>query len=155
MGFLHNLKLWLSPPRITDPDFGQLIFMHMEKRPERSYWEGQWTFPATGTVVGISLRGGENGPNPEPRQFYLTLPSRFDSILEACRPRLQEVFRDWRNQELPHDIFTVVKLTGIKVRYPQEQPIQWHVAFETTDDDWLGITIPFVGNAAMEPEVDT
>jgi hypothetical protein len=31
MGFLHNLKLWLSPPQMTDPDFGKLIFMHIEK----------------------------------------------------------------------------------------------------------------------------
>lgn len=155
MGFLHNLKLWLSPPRMTDPDFGQLIFMHIDKRPERSYWEGEWTFPATRTAVGITLRGGENGPNPEARQFYLTLPSRFDSILKACRPRLEQVFRDWRNQQLPQDIFTVVKLTGFGVENPQEQPIQWDVGFETMDDDSLGITIPFVGDTAMEPVVDT
>jgi len=155
MGFLHNLKLRLSPPRMTDPEFGKLTFMHFDKRPERSYWEGEWAFPATRTVVGITLRGGENGPNPEARQFCLTLPSRFESILKACRPRLEEVFHDWRNQQLPRDIFTVVKLTGFGVENPQERPVQWDVGFETTDDDWLGITIPFVGDRAMEPVVDT
>jgi hypothetical protein len=155
MGFLHNLKVRLSPQRMTDPDFGQLTFIRIDKRPERSYWEGEWTFPATHTTVDITLPGGETGPNPEARQFYLTLPSRFDNVLKACRPRLEQVFRDWRNQQLPQDIFTLVKLTGFGVENPQEQPIQWDVGFETTDDDWLGITIPFVGDTAMEPVVDT
>ena len=70
-------------------------------------------------------------------------------------PRLEQVFRDWRNQQLPEDIFTVVKLTAFGVENPQEQPIQWDLGFETTDDDWLGITIPFVGDAAGEAIVDT
>ncbi len=155
MGFLRNFKLWLSPPQMTDPDFGKLIFMHIEKHSERSYWECAWAFPATRTVVGITLPGGENGPNPEARKFYLNLPARFDSILKACRPRLEQVFRDWRNQQLPQDIFTVVKLTSFAVENPEEQPVRWDVGFETTDDDWLGITIPFVGDTAIDPVVDT
>jgi hypothetical protein len=96
MGFLRNLKLWLTPPRMTDPDFGKLIFMHMGKHPERSYWECEWTLPATGGVVLITLRGGESGPSTDARQFYLALPARYESILKACRPRLEQVFRDWR-----------------------------------------------------------
>jgi hypothetical protein len=47
MGFLHNFKLWLSPLRMTDPDFGNLVFMLSSKFPERSHWEGEWTFPKT------------------------------------------------------------------------------------------------------------
>ena len=155
MGFLHNLKLWLSPPQMLDPDFGKLTFMHMGKHPERSYWECEWIFPATCSIVGISLRGGENGPNPEARRFYLNLPVQFDSILKACRPRLEQVFREWRKQQLPPDMFTVVKLTGFGVEDPQEHPVRWNVGFETNDDDWLGITIPFVGAEAIEPVVDT
>ncbi len=155
MGFLHNLKLWLSPPRMIDPDFGKLIFMHTEKHPERSYWECEWTFPATGEIVFVALRGGESGPNDDARQFYLGLPARFDSILKACRPRIEQVFRDWRKQSLPEDMFTVVKLTSFGVENPKENPGRWDVGFETTDDDWLGITIPFVGDTTEEPVVDT
>lgn len=155
MGFLHNLKLWLSPPRIKDPDFGNLIFIYIEKHPERSYWECQWTFPATGKVVGITLPGGESGPEADGRQFYLGLPARFDSIVEACRPRLEEVFCHWRKEDLPQDLFAVVKLTGFGLENLQGRPIEWDVWFETTDDDWLGITIPFVGDTAMKAVVDT
>jgi hypothetical protein len=36
MRFLHNCKLWLSPLRMTDPDFGNLVFIHSSKFPERS-----------------------------------------------------------------------------------------------------------------------
>jgi len=62
MGFLHNLKFWLSPPKMTDPDFGNLTFMHIGKHPERSYWECEWAFPPSGTVIEITLNGGESGP---------------------------------------------------------------------------------------------
>ena len=140
---------------MIDPDFGKLQFVHTSKRPDRSYWECEWTFPATGSVVGITLPGGEDGPKPEAREFYLGLSARFDSILTACRPRLEQIFREWRGQELPQDIFTVVKLTGFGVEDPQEQPVEWDVGFETTDGDLLAITIPFVGDTPNEPLVDT
>src|ERR1044071_2453589 len=85
MGLLRNLKLWISPPQITDPNFGKLTFMHIDKHPERSYWECNWNFPPTSTVVFITLPGGENGPTNEARQFYLGLPARYDFILTLCR----------------------------------------------------------------------
>src|SRR6476646_9181484 len=91
MGFFHNLKLWLSPPKMSDPDFGTLRFIHIDKHPKRSYWEGEWSFPPTGTVVSIALDGDESGPNDEARQFYLGLPARFESILKACRFGLEQV----------------------------------------------------------------
>jgi hypothetical protein len=155
MGFLRNLRLWLSPLRMADPDFGPLVFMHISKWPERSYWEAQWKFPATGTEVGISLRGDESGPTPESRLFYLSLLPRFDSILTACRPKLERVFQEWRKQELPQDLFSVLKLTGFGLEDPLEQPVRWDVWFETTDDDWLGITIPFAGESPQDAVVDT
>lgn len=140
---------------MTDPDFGNLTFMHTEKHPERSYWECEWKFPPTETVVGITLHGGESGPDNDARQFYLGLPARFDSILSACRPKLEQVLRDWRDGRVPQDVFAAVKLTGFGLEDPHEKPIRWDVAFETTDDDWLGITIPFVGDTPQEPDVDT
>jgi hypothetical protein len=140
---------------MCDPDFGKLVFMHISKFPERSYWECGWTFPKTGTVVWIVLRGGESGPMPEARRFYLSLPDRFEQILVSCRPRLEQVFKDWERPQLPEDIFSVVELTGFGLEDPTEQPVRWDVGFETRGDDWLGITIPFANDVAMEAVVDT
>jgi hypothetical protein len=129
--------------------------MHVQKHPVRSYWECEWTFPPTGTVVSVTLHGGESGPDDDARQFYLSLPARFDSILSVCRPKLEQVFRDWRDGQVPEDVFTAVELTGFGLEDPQEKPLRWDVGFETTDDDWLAITIPFVGDTPQEPLVDT
>jgi hypothetical protein len=155
MGFLHNLKLRFSPPRITDPDFGSLLFMFIPNRPERSYWECEWTFPKTGTTISISLPGGESGPMPEARQFYLGLPARFDRILALSRPKLEQVFKAWLDQDLPQDIFTVVKLAGFGLEDAKARPVQWDISFETTGAKWLGITIPFVNDIAQDAFVDT
>ena len=154
MAFFHSFKLWLFPPRMTDPEFGSLLFMHISKCPERSYWECRWTFPKAGTTVEIALPGGESGPMPEARRFYLDLPGRYEQILAVARPRLEQAL-ERLDRPLPPGIFTVVQLTGFGLEDPKEKPIRWDVSFETNGDKWFGITIPFVGETAMEAVVDT
>lgn len=155
MGILHNLKMRFSPPRIFDPDFGILLFMFIPNAPEQSYWECEWKFPKTGTEISIGLPGDERGPLPEARQFYLSLPRRFEQIIEAARPQLQEVFREWLQRDLPGDIFTVTKLAGFGLEDATAQPVKWNISFETTSDKWLGIIIPFVGDTAQKATVET
>ncbi len=155
MGILHNLKLRLSPPRIADPDFGTLLFMFVQNAPERSYWECEWKFPETGTYISIGLPGDESGPSPEARQFYLALPAAFEQVLASVRPQLQEVFREWLQQDLSQDIWAIVKLAGFGVEDVKQQPVHWDISFETTGDKWLGIIIPFVGNTVQKAIVDT
>lgn len=155
MGIIHNLKLRFSPPQITDPDFGNLRFMFVPNAPERSCWECEWRFPKTGTEICILFPGDESGPLPEARKFYLSLPGRFEQILAAARPRLEEVFRFRLQRELPQDIFTVVSLAGFGMESPTAQPVRWDVEFEMTGDVWLGITIPFVDEMAQKAVVDT
>ena len=155
MSLLHNLKLRFKPPRIADPDFGALLFMFIPNFPERSYWECEWTFPNTGSVISIGIPGGEEGPSSAARQFYLDLPGRFEEILEAARPRIVEVFRTCLEQDLPQDIFTVVKLSGFGLEDVKSRPLQWNISFETTGKKWLGIVVPFVGDTAQQAIVDT
>ena len=155
MGILHNLKLRFRPPRMSDPDFGSLLFMYIPTAPERSYWECEWKFPNTGTEISISLPGNETGPLPAAREFYLRLPDRFERILAAVRPELQQVFRSWLQTDLPPDVFTLVKLAGFDLEDAMAQPVQWSISFETTGDKWLGITIPFVGDTPQTATVDT
>ena len=155
MNIFKSLKLQFSPPKMDDPDFGQLTFIYISNYPERSYWEGEWIFPPTGTVVGIGLDGDETGPRSVCREWHLQLPSRFTQILLLAKPELSKVFKSWLNQELPDYIFSVVTLAGFGVVDPQNVPVEWDVSFETTGDKWLGITIPFVGNVPKEGVVDT
>jgi hypothetical protein len=155
MGIVRNLRLRFAPPRIADPDFGSLLFMFIPVAPERSYWECEWKFPKTGTEISIGLPGDETGPLPEARRFYLSLPGGFEQILAAARPQLQEVFREWLQEDLPHDIFTAVKLAGFSLEDPKQEPAHWDISFETTGKKWLGIIIPFIGDTAQKATVDT
>ena len=123
--------------------------------PERSYWVGEWTFPKTGSAVTLALQAGESGPKPEVREFYRSLPGRFEQIVVLCRPGLEQVFKEWLDQTLPKDTFEVLKLSGFRLEDSKEQPVRWDVSFETTGENWLGITIPFVSDAAGEAVVDT
>jgi hypothetical protein len=64
--------------------------MHIDKHPVRSYWEREWTFPATDGVVGITLRGGESGPNADAK----VLPS-FASSVRIYSEKLQPEIGVW------------------------------------------------------------
>ena len=105
--------------------------MHFSKFPERSYWECEWVFPTTGSPVAIALQEGEDGPRKEAREFYLTLPERFQQILVLCRPQLEQVFKEWLNRPLPEDIFGVLRLSVFGLEDASEHPVRWDVSFET------------------------
>ena len=47
------------------------------------------------------------------------------------------------------------QLTGFGIQDPNEQPVLCDVSFELTGDKYLGISIPFAGDSAIVPEVDT
>ncbi len=155
MSFLNRLRLRFSPPRLTDSEFGELRFIYIANAPDRSYWEGEWKFPQTSDVVSIFLPGTEDGPLPESRAFCLSLPNRYEKILADARPKLAKVFRDWLDQELPDDMFSVVKLAGFGVDDPGTESSKWDVGFETLGDKWLYITIPYEGEIPGEPMIDS
>jgi hypothetical protein len=155
MRFLPNVTRWLRPQRKSDPVFGNLLFMRNEKHPDRSYWEGNWIFPKTEYPIEVFLPGGEDGPIRESRDFCLSLPDRFERIMELCRPELSKVFREWLNRDLPQDIFNEIKLTGFGVENSRAHPVHWNVSFETTGEKWLGITIPLVDEEVGTAGIDT
>jgi len=155
MRIFKSLTLRFKPPKISDPDFGQLTYIYIPNHPERSYWEGEWMFPGTGTLVSIALDGNEAGPKPEARRWHLELPAKFQKIIELARPELAKVLKTWLKQDLPQDIFTVLKLSGFGVENPEVNPVECDISFETTGVKWLSITIPFSGDKATEAVVDT
>ena len=155
MGLLHNLKLRFSPPRLQDPEFGELLFIYIQNAPERSYWEAKWRFPPTDTSIDIDLLGPESGPLPEARSFYHALPSRFTSLLDAARPELDRVFRDWYDRPIADELWSDVKLAGFGLEDPRRQPVSWQMYFEALGNRWLGIVIPFEDDRPGTAVVDT
>jgi len=129
--------------------------MYISSNPERSYWEAEWNFPPVGYCVSIGLPGDERGPRPESRAFFLSRVSQFEHIINSARPRLDNVCRQWLGRPLASNLWTDVKLAGFGVRDPASTPAAWEISFETTGQKWLGITIPFLGEAAQEAVVDT
>lgn len=156
MSLLHKLKLRFAPPRLNDPDFGELLYMHVPNAPERSYWEGaRWFFEPTGQEVGVDLPGGEAGPLPEARNFYLALPSRFPHLLDLARPGLDRVFRSWYERPISNDIWQDVKFVGFGLEDPRARPVEWQMFFEAVGAKWLGIIIPFRDEKPETEVVDT
>lgn len=155
MGLLKALTLRFRPPRLQDPAFGRLLYMYVPRDPSRSYWEGEWLFPPTGTKVAISLPGTLEGPSDSGRAFYLKLPEEFALIVQRVRPVLDRVFLEWIGRPLSADLWQDVTLAGFGVEDPGVVPTVWDVGFETNGEKWLGITVPFVGDRPQDPVVDT
>ena len=115
MGLLKELRLRFRPPRMEDPDFGVLLYMHIPHAPANSYWEGEWLFPATRTKVAIALPGGLDGPDIKARAFYLELSTQFDHVVKQVWPALDRVFREWIGRPLDTDLWKDVRLSGFGV----------------------------------------
>ena len=155
MGLFRSIWLQFCPLKMDDADFGKLLYIYISNDPKQSYWEGQWQFPPTGTVISISLPGDESGPYDEARKFYLEMIPKYENLIELARPQLIAVFKQWFKKELPKNIFTDLKLSGCNLIEARVRPVCWELSFETTGNRWLGITIPFEDESAKEAIVDT
>lgn len=156
MGFFHNLKLQYRPPRKSDPEFGEMIFMYMPKSaPGKSYWEATIYLPQLATRVEISLEGGEEGPAEISKEFYRKLIPKFDAIITAARPLLAKEYLQWMDEEIPEDIFSVLTPPGFGVEDPAEVPAKWDMMFETKGEKWRAISVYFEGDKPVRSEVDT
>lgn len=155
MGFLRSLRLQFCPLKKNDPDFGKLLYMYISNHPEKSYWECEWKFSPTGTIISISLPGNESGPYPESREFYKEIIPKYEKIIALVRSQLSTVFKEWLNKELPTDIFSEIKLSGFGLDDARSCSLKWDIKFETTGNKWLGIIIPFEGEMPQKEVVDT
>ena len=155
MGLLDWLKAGIKPLQLDDPDFGRMTFMHIPNAPEKSYWEAEWRFPPLGYEVSIGLPGDKAGMAAGAKEFYLSRAAEFERILNLVRPGLDAVSRTWLGRPLAENIWSDFKLAGFDVEDLAATPLRWNVAFETVGNQWLGITIPMLGNIAQEPVVDT
>jgi hypothetical protein len=154
MDFLRSLRLQFCPLKKDDPDFGKLLYMYISNHPEKSYWECEWKFPPTRTIISISLPGDELGPYPEVRAFYKEIILKYEEVLALVRPQLSVLFKERFNKELPADIYSELKLSGFSLDGIQSHPFKWNISFETIGDKWLGIMIPFEGDTPHKAVVD-
>jgi hypothetical protein len=130
--------------------------MYIPRDPsKKSYWEGEWLFPPTGTKIAIGLPGTVQGPVDAGRRFYLALPARFEEIVRRAQPGLDRVFVQWIGRPPNSDVWHDVKLAGFGVEDAALVPTRWDIAFETLVEKWLGITILFIADEPQEPIVDT
>jgi hypothetical protein len=155
MSLIDSLMSRFRPPHIDDPAFGRLLFMRIKRNPSRSYWEGEWLFPPTGTQVEIALPGPESGPLAEARDFYLGLAARFDAILIAARSALDDVFHHCVGRSLSENLWDDLTLAGFGIEDLTSTPAEWDISFETTGEKWLGVTVPFIGDLPQPAIVDT
>jgi hypothetical protein len=155
VGLFDKVLKRFQPLSTEDPVFGRLTYMHIKQDPSKSYWEAEYVFPPTGTVVSAGLQGNEDGPVPEARDFYLRMQERFEGIMETVMPILDQVFQEWLGRPLSADPWADIEFAGFDVDDPTEHPCKWGVMFETTGEKWLGITVPFVGEEVQPAVVDT
>lgn len=155
MAPLDLIRHKFSSKTLIDPIFGEATFIAMPRAPHKAYWECQWRFPVTSSVINIAMPGDENGPFPETRNFYTDLADRFHKHLLTAKPHLQKAFNAQYGIELPKDIFSVMTLSGFDLENPHTSPRRWEMSFTTRPHlKSRFFTIPFEGDTALPAIID-
>jgi len=121
--------------KMQDPDFGEMTFMEVAEHPERSYWEGEWRYPPTGTRIGVFIPGDASGLMGEARAFIMQKQHEWDKIISAVFPKLFPEYTEWAKRALSADILSDLDLASISVELPIVLPITWEISFETKEEE--------------------
>lgn len=152
MNFFKRIKLFFSPRVIQDEMLGKLTFIYISNFPERSYWEGEWLFPTTQTVITILLKGGESGPLPEFLEWYRGLPARYSKVIKTVEQKLADAYEELYSKKPPRDFVNQFTFAGASVLDPRAQDVEWDLSFDITVGDVYSVTVPFVGDKAGNAE---
>lgn len=155
MGLFERFLTRFRPVTIEDAEFGRLTYMEVKGDPSRSYWEAEYVFAPTGSVVSAGMRGTREGPLPEARSFYRLMEQRFADTMKTVRPYLEASFQESLGRPLSADLWDDLVLSGFDVDDPIADPLEWDIMFETTGDKWLAFTVPFIGDVVQPVVVDS
>src|SRR5436309_15624115 len=122
------------PPRwISDPELGVLLFMFMPSAPDLSYWTCEHPLRGVGQNIRVELPGREGGPDSEARRFYLDLQRRFDKVLSAATRKRARCAQSCLKGEARQDLFSILKVTTIRIENANNHPARWSIIFNTRD----------------------
>ncbi len=159
MGLFSGFGDWLSSVlggrTVDDPVFGRLSYCEVGGHPTRSFWSGDdYYFSPTETTIPVTIRGGVDGPLPAEREFHLRMEERFEGIMEIVEPIIDQVFQDRLGRPLGKHIWDEIQFFGFDAEDALGQPPKWGVDFVSTgEENWLEITVSFVGEEVQPPIV--
>lgn len=150
MSIFSNIKCFLSPPTINDPDFGKLVFCKL--KDDHSYWAGEWTLPGKGIPLRIELPGDKDGLLPDASEMLFRIANNFNGISASCRPFLESAFQELLQRPLPQLAFlTVLKPDVLRLEHPSHvMPDQWTISFVKADEPYLAVVIWFANMTPQE-----
>ena len=133
----------LRPKRLTDPAFGNLIFMKMSD-PRESYWEGSGAFRPTGQAVDYFVDAGDDGPGEFQHQFLSTLEQRYDRLVAVVQPLLEQRHDEFLEGRSPEFVLSSISVPG-----PGVDPLRWDITFQAKANPSALFTVSMVN---WEPE---
>ena len=135
-GLLHTIlgffnrdltgKTWVS--RQNHPYFGAIVYFGSQD-PAQGYWEAEVAVPGMEKIIGVTMKGTAEGPEPSEEAFCRTALSDPDALFEKCRSAFLPVFTTWAKQTLPKDWRQSFVLDGFDIPVDGNPSMPWSVCY--------------------------
>jgi len=139
MGFFDLFK---KPITIQDELFGQLTYIKA-KDPSKSYFIGSGVFATTKDEIEYYVYADVNGPSSLQREFYKTIESSYDSLVNMMIPVVDNEFKKRGDNHKVKDFNGDFKVMEMYIRSMDKKPYYWEIAFEVIPGDFDQMIVEF------------
>ena len=130
MRFVDTILNHFKRKRRNDPVFGSMLYMgdHLK------YWEGNATFPPTGSIIEVFDDGLSEDDLKQQHRFFQELTQNWPSVREKIEKIL---LINWRRQESKTPVgffWEQFKLSSLTIPRAPLEAAEWEISFVNPSD---------------------
>ena len=151
--FLKNLFRSKQPKTLSHSFFGELLFIDSLDPAQGGYWEGDIVIDNTQTI-SIAIHAPEEGPQTLHEQFWESVVSDFDKVIEKCHDVMKQEYEEWTEKSYPVNFSDEFIWEGIMIPKEGNENYEWDITFICKSDPDHTITVYFENGKAICASVD-
>ena len=120
--------------KIDDQFFGEMLFFHFKKKPEKNYFECKRYFKPTDNIIEIGIEGNETGPIELQKDFFRQIESEYEKIVYSVKPMIESEFKNWKEDFKIVNFQKEFKAVYLFLPRCEKEPKVWEIVFESEHD---------------------
>ena len=139
---------------LSHPFFGELLYIDSLDPEQGGYWEGDMVINNNTQTISIAIHAPEEGPQTTQEQFWNSIVSNFEAVIEKCHDVMKQEYEEWTEKSYPANFSDEFIWEGIMIPKEGNGDNEWDITFICKSDPDHTITIYFDNGKAISASVD-